>query len=41
VDLARIRERVQAVTDRAAWVADVAGRNHLLARAGTLLEKLG
>jgi hypothetical protein len=32
---------VQAVTDRTAWVMDAAGRNHLLARAGKLLEKLG
>ncbi len=40
-DLARLRERVQAVTDRAAWVADATGRAHLLSRAATLLEKLG
>src|SRR5438132_151940 len=41
VDLARLRERVQAVADRAAWVGDPTGRTHLLARAGALLEKLG
>jgi MoxR-like ATPase len=41
VDLARLRERVQAVADRAAWVADATGRGHLLARAGGILEKLG
>jgi MoxR-like ATPase len=41
VDLARLRERVQAVTDRAAWVNDPADRKHLLAKAGGLLEKLG
>ncbi len=41
VELARLRERVQGVADRAAWVADAPGRAHLLARAGALLEKLG
>jgi MoxR-like ATPase len=41
VEAARLRERVQAATDRAAWVADPDGRAHLLARAGALLEKLG
>lgn len=41
VDLARLRERVQAVADRAAWVGDTTGRGHLLARAGAILEKLG
>lgn len=41
VALARLRERVQAAADRAAWVVDPAGRDHLLARAGKLLEKLG
>jgi MoxR-like ATPase len=41
VDLARLRERVQAVADRAAWVADATGRAHLLGRAGAILEKLG
>ena len=30
VELARLRERVAAVADRAAWVADAAGRDHLL-----------
>ena len=41
VDLARLRERVQAVSDRAAWVTDATGRSHLLGTAGKLLEKLG
>ncbi|QEL19629.1 AAA family ATPase [Limnoglobus roseus] len=41
VELARIRERVQAVADRASWVADAEQRRELLARAGALLEKLG
>lgn len=41
VEAARLRERVQAVTDRAAWVGDTAGREHLLTRAGAILEKLG
>ena len=41
VEAARLRERVQAVSDRAAWVTDAAGRQHLLGKAGALLEKLG
>jgi MoxR-like ATPase len=41
MDIARLRERVQAVSDRAAWVADANSRDHLLTRAGSLLEKLG
>ena len=41
VDLARLRERVQAVADRSAWVADAAARDHLLGRAGDLLGRLG
>ncbi len=41
VDAARLRERVQAVADRAAWVPDPTGRDHLLARAATVLGKLG
>jgi MoxR-like ATPase len=41
IDAARLRERVQSVADRAAWVADAAAREHLLAQAGALLEKLG
>ncbi len=40
-DLARLRERVQAAADRAAWVADAAGRDHLLGRAGALLGRIG
>lgn len=41
VEAARLRERVQAAADRAAWVADPAARDHLLARAGELLGRLG
>lgn len=41
VDAARLRERVQAVADRAARVADATGRDHLLPRAGSVLEQLG
>jgi MoxR-like ATPase len=41
VDLARLREQVQSVSDRAAWVTDSAGRGHLLARAAAVTEKLG
>lgn len=41
VELARVRERVQSVADRSAWVADADQRRHLLNRAGLLLEKLG
>jgi MoxR-like ATPase len=40
-ELARLRERVQAAADRAAWVGDAAGRGHLLSRAGTLLGRIG
>ncbi|CAN5197695.1 hypothetical protein BH11PLA2_BH11PLA2_37480 [soil metagenome] len=39
-EIARLRERVQAVVDRTAWVADASNRGHLLSRAGGLLEKL-
>jgi MoxR-like ATPase len=41
IELARLRERVQAVADRAAWVKDSGDRGHLIAKAGSLLEKLG
>jgi MoxR-like ATPase len=40
VELARLRERVQAVTDQSAWVADASARSHLLSRTASLLEKL-
>ena len=40
-ELARLRERVQAAADRAAWVGDAAGRDHLLGRAGELLGRIG
>jgi len=41
IDLARLRERIQAVADRAAWVKEPADRSHLIAKAGSLLEKVG
>ena len=40
-EIARLRERVQAVIDRSAWVADAKQRGHLLQLATALLEKLG
>jgi MoxR-like ATPase len=39
--LARIRERVATLADRAAWVAEDMPRRHLLDRAARLLEKVG
>jgi MoxR-like ATPase len=39
--LARMRERLTDLTDRAAWIADEAERNHLLNRGGQLLRRLG
>jgi MoxR-like ATPase len=41
IEVARLRERVQSVADRAAWVADAAARGHLLTKAGAMLEQLG
>ena len=41
LDAARLRERVQAIADRAAWAEDSAARAHLLDQARSLLEKLG
>lgn len=41
LDASRLREKVQAVADRAAWVADAAARDHLVRRAGSVLERLG
>jgi MoxR-like ATPase len=38
--LARLRERVADLADRAAWLPDDATRGHLLGRTGKLLEKL-
>ena len=40
-ELARLRERVGAIADRAAWVADDAARKHLLDRAARLLARVG
>jgi MoxR-like ATPase len=39
--LARLRERIAGLSDRAAWIGDEANRKHLLARAAALLERLG
>ena len=41
VDAIRMRERVQAVADRAAWVNEPTSRDHLLTRAVSLSERLG
>ena len=41
LDIARLRERVQAVADRSAWVVDTTARDHLIGRSGALLERLG
>jgi MoxR-like ATPase len=38
--LARLRERVAALADRAAWVPDEKSRQHLLQRSGQILKKL-
>jgi MoxR-like ATPase len=38
---ARLRERVAALADRAAWVGDTAARQHLARRADEYLERLG
>lgn len=40
-ELARLREQVTRVADRAAWVADEAARRHLTDKAGTLLARIG
>jgi MoxR-like ATPase len=40
-DLARLREQVTRVADRAAWVGDEAARRHLAEKAGTLLHRIG
>jgi MoxR-like ATPase len=39
--LARLRERVTDLADRAAWVANDRSREHLLERTGKLMERLG
>jgi MoxR-like ATPase len=39
--LARLRERITDLADRAAWVADEGSRNHLLERTNQLIERLG
>jgi len=39
--VARLRERVADLADRAAWVKDEAARRHLVQRSGELLTQLG
>jgi MoxR-like ATPase len=39
--LARLRERLAELADRAAWVIDERARRHLLERSGQLLERVG
>jgi MoxR-like ATPase len=39
--LARLRERIADLADRAAWVTDDASRRYLLERTGSLLKRLG
>ena len=39
--VARLRERVADMADRAAWVGDASSREHLIKRAARLLETLG
>jgi MoxR-like ATPase len=41
VALARLRERVAELADRAAWVQDEQARRHLVGRSGKILEQLG
>jgi MoxR-like ATPase len=38
---ARLREQASDLADRAAWLADLKGRDHLLGRARKFLERLG
>ena len=40
-ELARLRERVADLADRAAWLADQSARDHLLERSNQLLRRLG
>jgi MoxR-like ATPase len=40
-ELARLREQVARVADRAAWVTDEAARQHLTDKAGGLLRRIG
>jgi len=39
--VARLREQLADIADRAAWLADDAARTHLVNRAGDLLKRLG
>jgi MoxR-like ATPase len=39
--LARLRERVSDISDRAAWIGDAAARKHLIDRAANILKRLG
>ena len=40
-ELARLREHVGGISDRAAWVGDAAARKHLVDRVARLLAKVG
>jgi MoxR-like ATPase len=40
-ELARLREQVGRVADRAAWVGDEVARRHLAEKAGALLQRIG
>jgi MoxR-like ATPase len=40
-ELARLREQVARVADRASWVADESARRHLTERASDLLQRIG
>ncbi len=39
--LARLRDRIAAISDRAAWIAESEPRRHLLDRVARLLERVG
>jgi MoxR-like ATPase len=39
--LARLRERVSDISDRAAWIGDAAARKHVIDRAAKILQRLG
>jgi MoxR-like ATPase len=41
LSLARLRERIAALADRAAWIADEDSRRHLLERSRQLLQRIG
>ena len=39
--MARLRERLSELSDRAAWLSDAAPRSHLTGRVRELLKRLG